>query len=255
MNKRMPSGCPAWGRTLLRLVFCALFCGLTLAPIPAEPSLDLQGFARDGNPLDHVAQQWFARLDAVAGTWQAVETMTWFGRRLWLRQLALTQGMDEAAGQFTQAAPMLDRVMTGPDTLLLSGIAGSLHLVVQLQRSPHGLAGFASALEVSPSVPQAFGGASDPALDGLAQGTQVHASQWRLPDGGQVRQRIHAVPQAPDRLRQRLRTALAQQGWRETAAGAGDAQWQRGADVLLLMPERHGRGSLLYHAVITRGLP
>jgi len=86
---------------------------------------------------------------------------------------------------------MLDRVMTGPDMLLLSGVVGSLHLVVQLQRSSHGLVGFASALDVSASVDEPLIGAADPALAWLAQDTQVHASQWRLPDGWQVRQVIH----------------------------------------------------------------
>jgi len=220
----------------------------------------LQGVLKDALnknplPLDRAAQQWLGGLDVVPGVWQAVETVTWFGRPLWLRQVAFTQGMDEAARQLTQTAPMLDRVMTGPDMLLLSGVAGSLHLVVQLQRSPHGLAGFASALDVSPSVAEPLIGAADPALDWLAQDTQVHASQWRLPDGGQVRQVLHTVPQPPDQLRQRLHTALAQQGWRETVAGLGGAQWQRGAEVLRLIPESSGRGSLLYHVFTTGDLP
>jgi len=282
MNKHRVSRMGAWLALCrcgvrpqgVRTVYAVLSCALALTSGPAMPDVGPQDVALvrqsvrpapwnsgDGaaeqDKIAKAAQHWLHALDAVPGAWQPVQALTWFGRPLWLRAFVLPQDVGEAAQRLTQANPALDRVLTGPDTLLLSGSQGDLHLVVQLQRSPQGVSGFASALDVSSSMRNAASPASDAALAWLAQDTQVHAAQWRLADGVQVSQFIHAVPQAPDALRARLRIVLARQGWVETAAvtGQGDAQWQRRGDRLHLMPDRSGRGSLLYQRLIVGQTP
>jgi len=238
----------------------SILASLALLPVPIAHSVS----SDDGtlSRQEHLperadAQRWLHALDAVPGAWQAVQTVTWFERPLWLRQFAMPHDLGEAAARITQAAPALDRVLTGPDMLLLSGMAGPLHLVVQLQRAAQGVTGFASVLDASPSV-QSLQGVQDAArhpphppnsaLPWLHPDTQIHAAQWRLPDGSRVRQSIHVVPQALDPLRARLQTVLARQGWQETPAATGvrDVQWQRRGDRLHVMADRSGQGSVLY---------
>jgi len=252
----------------VRAVLTLLLCGLALVPVPAAHSIkpwDIAPYGQHVTPPrwdqtsgeDQAAQQWLQTLEGIAGAWQTVQPLRWFGRALWLRQFSLPQDLGKAAQLLTQTSPVLDRVLTGPGTLLLSGNQGNLHLVVQLQRSPQGVSGFASALDVSPSRQDTSTPTADAALAWLAPDTQVHAAQWVLADGAQLSQFIHAVPQAPEPMRARLRTILARQGWVETPATTGDrdAQWQRGGDRLLLMPDRSGRGSLLYQTLIAGGSP
>jgi len=243
----------AWG---LSAVCGGLFCAcLLLALVPATHSRAAPGTTRANHPLEQAARQWLASLDAVPGQWQAVQGMTWFGRAVWLREFALTQGLTEAAQQFTQAAPALDRVLGGPASLLLSATVGSLHLVVQLQRSARGVEGFASALELTAAAQGEAHAVPDGAW--LAHATQVHASQWRLPDGSRARQSIHVVPEAPAALRVRLGKVLEQHGWREgtPTTGASGREWQRGADRLLLLPDVRASGSLLYQVLIEGKTP
>jgi len=243
----------AWG---LSAVCGGLLCAcLLLALVPATHSRAAPDTRRADHPLEQAARQWLARLDAVPGQWQAVQGMTWFGRAVWLREFALSQDLTEAAQQFTQAAPALDRVLGGSDSLLLSATVSSLHLVVQLQRSTRGVEGFASALELT----AAASGEAHAAPDGawLARGIQVHASQWRLPDGTRARQSIHVFPEAPAALRVWLGKVLEQQGWREKTpmTGAPGREWQRGEDYLLLLPDARGSGSLLYQVWIEGKTP
>jgi len=229
---------------------CALG-SLALMPAPiAYSAVDKPSGTQD-QWLDryNTAQQWLHTLDAVSGTWQPVQTLMWFGRPLWLRQFAMAQGLSEVAEQFTQTAPMLDRALTGPDTLLLSGMVGHLHLVVQLQRALQGVHGFASVLDTAPSIAQQVSAdGANPALAWLHQDTQVHAAQWLLPDGSRVRQVAHVIAQKPDQLHARLHAALARQGWQEVPAIMGKAtvQWQRRADYLHIAADRSGYGSVLY---------
>jgi len=235
----------------------ALLASLALIPAPIAHSSSASTVQHEeaSSARHHAAQQWLHALGAVSGAWQPVQALTWFGRPLWLRQFAMAQGLGEAAQQLTQATPALDRVLTGPDTLLLSGMAGRLHLVVQLQRTVQGVVGFASALDASPSI-QATSSylppdTVDTVLTWLPLDAQIHAAQWRQSGGSHVRQFIHLVPQTPDQLRARLHAALTRQGWQETAAvtGGRDAAWQRRADHLHLMADRSGQGSVIYQSL------
>jgi len=240
-------------RAMLRTSHRAAFLA-SLVLIAAPIAHSASNVQHEGNPSErhHAAQQWLHALDAVSGAWQPVQALTWFGRPLWLRQFAMTQGLSEAAQQLTQAAPALDRILAGPDTLLLSGMAGHLHLVVQLQRAAQGISGFASVLDASPSLQHASPDSPDSALVWLHQDTRIHAAQWQLPDGLRVRQSIHVAPQAPDQLRARLHTVLTRQGWRETLEGMGgrDMTWQRRGDYIRLMADRSGQGSVLYQVLM-----
>jgi len=238
-----------WGIRRFKTWCTTLLYTLALAALPGACRISAQAVAQTYPPFDHDhgARQWLDGLDVVPGAWQAVETLNWFGRSLWLRQFSLSQeGLDEAALRFTQAAPALDRVLTGSGMLLLSGTQSGLHLVVQVQRSARGISGFASVLELAVTARETVADVVDPALAWLTQDTQVHASQWSLPDGGQVRQFLHAVAQPVAGVRERLRIALMRHGWNETVAGVEDTQWQRGGDRLYLLPDRSGQGSLLY---------
>jgi len=261
-----PRGSGAWMRSLRRLrvrlhsgmfsIRCRAACLASLALIPApiahsNNSHDGAWPHQEYSPDHAAAQRWLRTLEATPGAWQAVQTLTWFGRPLWLRQFAMSQGLGEAAEYLTQATPALARVLIGPDALLLSGMAGHLHLVVQLQRAAQGVTGFASVLDATPSmqrIQDASPHPQDSVLPWLHPDMQVHAAQWRLPDGSRVRQSMHVVPQASGPLRARLHTALARQGWRETPAATGmhDVQWQRRGDRVHLMADRSGQGSVLY---------
>jgi len=232
----------------------ALLASLVLICAPIAHSGNAFNAQHEGNPSErqHTAQQWLHALGTTSGTWQPVQTLTWFGRPLWLRQFAMTQGLGEAAQQLTRAAPALDRILTGPDTLLLSGMAGRLHFVVQLQRAAQGISGVASVLDASSPMRNTLQDSPDSALAGLHQDTRIHAAQWRLPDGLRVRQFIHVVPQMPDQLRARLHTVLARQGWWETPINmrGRDVTWQRHRDYIHLMADRGGQGSVLYQVLV-----
>jgi len=232
----------------------AFFASLVLLSAPIAHSSSEPNVQYEESPPahDHAAQQWLHALGAVPGAWQPVQALTWFERPLWLRQFAMAQELGDAAQQLTQAAPALDRVLTGPDTLLLSGMAGHLHLVVQLQRAAQGISGFASVLDASPPRQNASPDSPDSALAWLPQATRIHAAQWRLPDGLRVRQSIHVSSQMPDPLRARLHTALTRQGWRETPTDTGgrDVTWQRHKDYIHLMADRGGQGSVLYQVLV-----
>jgi len=238
-------------RTSCRAAFCA---SLVLMPAPIAHSNSASNTLHEEIPSEHhhAAQQWLHALGAVSGAWQPVQTLTWFGRPLWLRQFVMTQDLGEAAQQLTQAAPALDRILTGPNTLLLSGIVGSLHLVVQLQRTAQGLVGFASVLDASPSIQALSSYLPDAALGWLPLDTPMLAAQWWRPDGSRVRQFIHVVAQTPDQLRARLHTPLTRQGWQETLAVTGkrDVAWQRREDHLYVMADRSGQGSVIYQSLM-----
>jgi len=239
------------GQSWLWLI--ALWASLFCAPAAYSGSdHDISWRATSVSDRQLAAQQWLQTLGAVPGSWQATQSLAWFGRPLWLRQFFIAQDLAQSTERITQIAPALTRVLTGPDMLLLSGIAGDLHLVVQLRRTAAGVSGLASALDISFSPQAASGDSSDLILTGLLQVSPVHVSQWRLPDGIALRQSIYVVPQGLAQVGTHLRAVLAQQGWQEIPAITGEhgAQWQRRADRLHLMPAPDGQGSLLYQILM-----
>jgi len=239
---------------LRRQVWCARFalllCGILLHVPFATPdvnhALRLSSLGSSRDAQANLA--WLHALDKVQAAWEPVQTLHWFGQPVWLRHFTLSKNLGQATSQFIQETQGLNRMLTGPHTVLLSGMANGVHRVIHMQAGSHGVTGLASVLDGSLSGTQPFVHPSAYALTGLALDAPLHHSAWTLPDGARVQQSIYGVAQSPVRLGERLRRVLPRQGWKEAASlvASYGAQWQRGRQHLHVVPNRNGHGSLLY---------
>lgn len=217
----------------------SVLCGLCLLLLPR---------------LGHTAQATmtvspFDALTRVAGvTWDDADTVLLSGLPVSVRPFQANDTVSSLAQRFMRAQPQLRRMLVAGGGLLLSGMVGPHHLVIQLQVAGTGAGGFATILDTS-LPPRHDNAATGNELNGLLSGAiRVFAAQQTTIDVT-VRQTIHwmdtpfatMAPHLDNRLQR-----LGWQPWRQPSLPGDHAAWQLQGDVLMLLPDPVTQGSLVY---------